>query len=298
MNSMRTLLFALALAAAAPLGADELTSKMTARLSEEAEAFRRLATEVLGHETLRQHALKPARRFRPRTGTAAIEAPKDEWQERELISEYGFANISNAIHELRQVTSVDGRNVADPKKAQAALARAITIKDDARLKDALKQLEKYGLRGAATDLGQVILLFSRRDLDRYEFTARTRTVLNNTQVQVFAYKQLDGPEVLTLVEADKGDRTRHFRIEGEIWTLAENFAPLRITVVVSEGSGASARREETTVDYAMSPFGALLPTAASHRETLAGKLTAENRFTYSDFKKFGASSDIKFEDDK
>jgi len=271
---------------------------MTARVSEEADAFQRVATQILGHEVLNQHALKPPKRFRPRMGKAVAEPPKDEWQDRELTSEYGFETISSAIHELRQVTSVDGKKVAETKKAQAALAKAISSNDEARLKDALKEIEKYGLRGAATDFGQVIMLFSRRDLNRYEFTARKQTTLNDLQVQVFSYKQIDGPEALTLVEGRKGDQTRHLRIEGEIWTLAENFVPLRISVVVNTGAGTDARREETTVDYAMSPYGALLPTSAVHREVLAGKLTAENRFTYSDFKRFGASSDIKFETEK
>jgi hypothetical protein len=286
------------LAAAGLLSADALTQKMTARVSEEAEAFQRVAIQVLGRETLQQHALKPPKRFRPRIGKAVAEPPKDEWQDRELISEYGFAAVSSNLHELRQVTSVDGHAVADTKKAQTNLARAITTKDEARLKEALKQLEKYGLRGAATDLGQVLMLFGRREIDRYEFTTRGRQTLNGLPVVVFVYQQLDGPEALTLVEANKGDQTRHLRISGEIWTLAENFVPLRITVITSEGVGPLLRREEVTVDYAMSPYGALLPTSASHRELIGGKLDAENRFTYADFKKFGASSDIKFEVEK
>ena len=44
----------------------------------------------------------------------------------------------------------------------------------------------------------------------------------------------------------------------------------------------------------MSDYGALLPVATTHREVRAGKTTAENLFTYSEFHKFGASSDIKF----
>ena len=35
--------------------------------------------------------------------------------------------------------------------------------------------------------------------------------------------------------------------------------------------------------------------AANSLETAAGKVTAENTFVYSDFHKFGASSDIKFD---
>jgi len=35
--------------------------------------------------------------------------------------------------------------------------------------------------------------------------------------------------------------------------------------------------------------------STEHRELHGGKVVAENHFTYADFHKFGASSDIKFE---
>ena len=44
------------------------TQRMIARLSEEADAFRRIAPSLLGHETLEQKAHKPQPRFRPRVG--------------------------------------------------------------------------------------------------------------------------------------------------------------------------------------------------------------------------------------
>jgi hypothetical protein len=293
--SMRALAgFLLVFSLGAPvLRADELTEKMSARLSEEAEAFLRIAPLVLGHETLQQKALKPPRRFRPRVGTAATAPPKDDFQQRTLISEYGFGMIGSSLHELRQVTSVDGRKVSDPRKAQESLTRAIAAKDEQRLKEALQQLEKHGLRGAATDFGQLLLLFTRREIERYEFVARGGNLLNGEPVRVFSYKQVYGPEALTLVEGDKDGAQRRFRAEGEIWTRPD-FLPLRITIVASDGTGAAARREEAAVDYKMSDYGALLPVTIAHREIRAGKTTAENLFTYSDFHKFGASSDIKF----
>src|SRR6185295_12141200 len=292
--SMRALAgFLLVFSLGAPaLRADELTQKMSARLSEEAEAFLRIAPLVLGHETLQQKALKPPRRFRPRMGAAATAPPKDDFQQRTLVSEYGFAMIGSSLHELRQVTSIDGRKVTDPRKAQESLARAIAAKDEERLKEALQQLEKHGLRGAATDFGQLLLLFTRREIERYEFVARGNNMLNGEPVLVFSYQQVDGPEALTLVEGDKDGAQRRFRAQGEIWTRPD-FMSLRITIVASEGTGADARRQEAAVDYRMSDYGALLPVATAHREIRAGKTTAENLFSYAEFHKFGASSDIK-----
>lgn len=285
----------------ATLRADEATQKMTARLSEEAEAFQKLALDVLGVETLHQRAQKPPSRFRLRAGAAAMTPPQPEWKQRYIVSEYGFAAFGSdpsALHELRQVVSVDGRKVGDSKKAQEELAKIITASDDARKKEALKQFEKYGLEGAVTDFGQLILLFTRRGLERYEFLPKGARMLGGTKMLVFSYKQLDGPEGLTLIEANKKDRVRHLRVEGEIWVRAADDFPMRISLAASEGDGATAVREEAMVDYAMSSFGALLPTATFHRELRGGRVTAENRFTYADFHKFGASSDIKFDVDK
>jgi hypothetical protein len=289
---MRSLFFLLLLPA---LRADQATEKMMARVSEEAEAFRIVAPQVLGKESLHQRAMKPPPRFRPRVGAAVNTPPPPRWNERDIVSEYGYASLGGVLHELRQVTTVDGRKVADDKKAQEALAKAITASDDARKKEVLKQFEKYGLIGAVTDFGQLLLLFTRREMERYEFTQKGAEMLSGARVLVFHYKQIDGPEGLTLVRADKGDQVSDLNVQGEIWVQADNYLPLRITMEASQGTSGQTLREESSVDYAMSPYGALLPTQTSHRETAAGKVTAENKFVYSDFHKFGASSDIKFE---
>jgi hypothetical protein len=288
-----------ALLISVPLLADDITSKMRARVSEEAEAFQRLAPEVLGQETLHQRAAKPASRFRPRIGADATAPPKLEYQERTIVSEYGFTAMSGGdIHELRQVTSVDGKKIEDVRKAQAALAKAIVANDDARKKVLLKQFEKYGLLGAVTDYGQALLLFTRQNLDRYEFTSKGENWLNGQKVRVFGYRQLEGPEALTVIEEKKGDQVRRLRIEGELWVLRDSFVPVRVILSTSQGAEPDRIKEEASIDYAMSAYGALLPVKTDHRETRGGKVAAENGFVYSNFKKFGASSDISFEPSK
>jgi len=279
------------------LRADELTNKMMARVSEEAEAFQKLAPEVLGEETLHQRSMKPQGRFHPRVGNGPV---KPEWLERTIVSEYGFTAFSSgdssSLHELRQVTSVDGKKIEDTKKAQQALAKAITATDDTRKKTLLKQFEKYGLVGAVTDYGQALLLFTRRNMERYEFTAKGANSLNGQSVRVFGYRQIDGPEALTVIEESRNDQVRHLRIEGELWVRSDNFVPVRI--IMSATQSADPVKEEASIDYAMSADGALLPVKTEHRETRGGKIAAENQFSYANFKKFGASTDIKFDTGK
>ncbi len=292
LDIMRACLF---LVLAAGLHADELTQKMTARVSEEAEALLKIATDVVGTETLHQSAVKPSSRFHPRTGTVL---PAAQWVEHNITSEYGFARFateSGAIHELRRVTTSDGHKIAESKKAQDELARAMTATDDNSKKELLKQFEKYGLTGAASDFGQLLLLFTRRGIQRYEFTYKGSKMIGYDKTLVFAYKQIDGTEALTVFDAKKHDKAQHMRLEGEIRVRADDFVPLQITLSAHTGDAPNSLREDAAVTYKMSDFGALLPVSTEHQEFRNGKVVAQNRFTYSDFHKFGAASAIKFD---
>ena len=73
---------------------------------------------------------------------------------------------------MRRVTEVDGRTLQDPRKAQDELAAIVTASDDKRKRELLEQFEKYGLVGAVTDFGQLLLLFTSSDILHYEFTYR------------------------------------------------------------------------------------------------------------------------------
>ncbi|MEO8096140.1 MAG: hypothetical protein ABI811_00450 [Acidobacteriota bacterium] len=278
--------------------ADERTQRLTARLAEEAAAFQRVAPRMLGRETLVQRAQKPARRFRVRVGKAATVDPEPEWQERTLISEYGFTTFAasqggGAIHELRQVVSVDGKPVKSSVQDPEALARIIVASDDGRKRELLKQFQEYGLVGAANDFGQIILLFTAANMPRYEFSYAGRAEVDGKPVLGFSYKQIDGPNPLTVVDVRR-DRVEDLKIEGEVWVHESTYLPIRVTMASTSGQ-SDAVREEAIVIYAFSRFGSLLPKATRHREIRGGKVVAENNFTYTDFKRFGASTDIQFE---
>jgi hypothetical protein len=292
-QSMRALLV---LALASPVWADELTRQVTARLAEEADAFQRLAPKVLATETLHQKALKPPSRFHMRVGDP--KQPTPEWREREVVSEYAYASLggdSQSIHEMRQVITAEGKRVQDPKKAQELLAKVITSNDQERKRELLKEFEKYGLTGEVTDFGQMILLFTPRSIGRFEFVPQGVQMLDNVRTLVFTYKQIDGPEAVTVFDASKQDAARGVRAEGRLWVLADTYLPVRISMLSSSGEGAAALREEATVDYELSRFGVLLPASTLHRELRGGTMVTENHFIYSGFHKFGAASDISFE---
>jgi hypothetical protein len=288
---------ALLVCLAAPLCADDLTQRMAARLAEEADAFRRLAPQVLGEETLLQRAEKPPPRFRPRVGKAATAPPQPVWQQRQIVSEYGFGTLGGeqgALHELRQVISVDAKKVRETGAAQRAMARILALRDEAKEKELLKEFEKAGLVGAATDFGQLLLLFTPRDIGRYEFTALEPRLAGATPALVFGYRQTDGPQALTVFEAGPHEQATRMRMQGEVWVRQDNLLPLRITLAASR-EGAGGFREEASVDYAMSSYGALLPSGTEQKELRGGKLVVQNLFSYGSFRKFGASSELRFD---
>lgn len=288
--------FALLMFVATASAADQ-TQAMLARLSEEADAFRRIAPSLLGHETLEQKARKPVSRFRPRVGKDAKAPPPAVWQDRQIVSEYGFVSFTGeteSLHELRRVLSVDQKPVADLKKTDS-LARVITLKDDQRERELLKEFEKYGLVGAVTDFGPLIMLFTPREIEHFEFTLKGAQTLGVAGALIFKYTQIDGPEMLSIFDKDSKEKPRRMRVEGEVWVREDNYLPLRITISVGDGQAASTVREEASVDYASSSFGALVPSAINHKEVAGGQLRVQNTFLYSDFHKFGADAEIQFE---
>ncbi len=288
----------LILAAAIPALADEQVRKMTARLSEEAEAFAMVAPSLLSRETFEQRASKPPSRFRPRIGEDALKAPEPKWQTRKIVSEYAystFAGSKEALHEFRQAIQIDSRAVQKSDKALDALAKGIKSTDDERKRRMLKEFEKLGLRGAVTDLGPMILLFTRRSIETYEFLSKGRSTLDGKPALVFSYKQIDGPERMTVFEANRGDRAVRLKPSGEVWVTAADLVPLRIVMNVSRKEDEIQFRDQMTVDYAMTEHGVLAPRRSSHKEWQGSTLIAENTFSYAPFRRFGASSDIKFE---
>src|SRR5579864_82781 len=290
---MRALLFFLLIPA---LRADERTQNLITVLAKQADIFERIAPQVLGRETLHLRVLTPPPRFRPRIGEAAKKPLQPSWRERDIISEYGFAALGDTrqqLHEMRRVVAVDGRIVEDEKQAQDSLAKLVTASDDQRKRMALKQLEKYGLHGAAVDFGQLLLLFNRRGVERYEFTFSSAQQVDGFPIAVFRYKQLDGPEAMTVFE---GDKPLRLRVQGEVWVRSDTYVPVRITLVARQGESEAGLREEATVHYVMSAFGVLLPSLIEQHELRAGQLTSESRFVYASFHKFQTSSGIKFGD--
>src|SRR5216684_214117 len=98
----------------------------------------------------------------------------------------------------------------------------------------------------ATDFGQLLLLFSRANLERYEITYLGARLVAPVRMQAFRYKQLDQPEPLTLFH---GGQTQRLSAEGEIWVRESDGFLARVTLVATDKSSEKILREEAAVDY-------------------------------------------------
>jgi len=284
----------LALAASAP-AADEQLERILSRLAEEAEAFRNAAPTVVAEETLKQRAAKKQSRLRPRIGAAATRAPEVKYQTREVVSEYSYSALRespNMLHEFRQVLSVDGKPVTAREKARQTLAMGMRSADDRLKKRMLEEFEKHGLVGAATDFGQVILLFEKRRQSGYEFEFAGKSRIGAESVAGFSFRQTEG-EGVTIIE---GRNLIRRPLLGEIWVREEDNLPLRVRLVAVREQGGQVIRDEATVDYVLSQHGFLTPAAVTHRQIAGGQTVVENSFQYAPFRKFSAEAEIKFTD--
>ncbi|MGE5646554.1 MAG: hypothetical protein ACM336_12255 [Acidobacteriota bacterium] len=277
--------------AAAP---DQQLDQALSRISEEAEVFRLTAPKIVAQEKLVQRALKPPGRFRPRLGSAALQPPKPQYRTREVISEYGFATFREApgaIHEVRQVVSVDNRRVTSVEKARETLVAGLRSDDDRLKKRILENFEKHGLTGAATDFGQVLLLFTRARLPDYAFSWGGAGVVGTDPARIIEFRQRSGDGALTIFERGKALRQP---LEGQLWIRESDGQPLRVVFRTRRDEAGRTVRDEAQVDYIMAQGAFLAPASVTHRQMRDADLVVENVYQYSAFRIFKVDAEIKF----
>ena len=269
--------------------ADGQLDRVLARVSGEAEAFAGRAPMMVTQETLRQKVRRGPARFRPRVGVAPV-----AYLTREIVSEYGwsrFKDSPNWLHEFRQVITVDGRQVRSHEKARTTLTMGINSEDDRVKKRMLEEYARYSLADVGTDFGQLILLFARRGLANYAFQPIGAGRIGADQTLQYAFEQKAGQEALTIFQRRQMIRQN---LRGSLWVRERDGVPLRVVLESVRQEGKVKIRDEAVVDYMMSAHGALVPVSVVQRQLQDGELMVENRFEYGPFRKFAATSDIKF----
>jgi len=267
------------------------------KLQEEADRFAEGALRVVGTEVLEQRAVVAPPRFRLRAGAAATTPAEGRLQTKQLVSEYGYSTLKpgGPLHEFRQVVSVDGKPVARAEEARVALVKGTSSDDDRYKQRMLRDFERYGLVGGATDFGQLILLFAGSQRDKYTFQFVGTDRIGPEQAIVLSFRQKAGEESLMIFEGRSSHRQR---LNGSIWLRTDDYLPLRIRVVSERMRKDRIIRDEGTVEYFKpSRQEFLLPASVLHQQFVNGEMAAENRFRYTGFRRFSTDSEIRFDTD-
>lgn len=287
------LLAAIVFASVQPPPPDSMDAALR-RLSEEAEAFARLAPEVISEEVCRQKSAKGRRGLHIGRGEAKAGAPSLSYRVREITSEFGFAPLkdgSGRLHEFRRVVAVDGRKVDGAAQARRVLTFALKAAEDRERLRLLRDFARWGLDGAVTDFSQSILLFTRRGLANFAFQPEGTGRAGPEQAIILGFRQQAGPQTFTVF--DRGEVSRH-ALEGHLWLRQSDMLPLRIEIRTSRLQDKLPVRDTAVIDYSMSPHGALMPVSVLYRQYVEDTLVMENSLQYGPFRRFSASAEIKF----
>jgi hypothetical protein len=278
------------------------------RVSEEAEAFFQKAPRIIGRETLTHKGrLGPPRiRWGKSKG-----APEVRYYSREITSEYGFAALHDKpewIREFRQVVAIDGRPVlSGNSNPRQALAEGMTNEDDRRRLNLLRDFERFGQVGAATDFGQTLLLFRTRQRPDYEFQFVSREFSGAEEVYIIQWRQKPGSEDAARVYA--GRKLDRVSMEGRL-TVRQDGVPLKIVLGLRNTEDDSVVTHAASVEYAPSRYGVVLPSAVQYRKISQRLIPAkkkkdpptpgepllliDNTARYADWQMFSAEAEIKF----
>jgi hypothetical protein len=265
------------------------------RVAEEAGLLAQKAPRFFSTETLLHRAVS---RPRPlvRAGGAASKPVAVKLTERVIVSEYTVgplkAPASGSLLEFREVVSVDGRKVQSSGTARHALSLGLPSADDQARKRMLEDFAKYTIGAVATDYALVLLSFADGSREDLRITLSGDSRVGDDEAALFVWDQQSSEKGQVIFA---GRETARQPLSGKLWVRKTDGLPLRIWVWAAQRVGEYIVRDEATVDYAMTPHGFVAPQSIHHLHIVEGQMTAENLYTYSPFRLFGADSEIRFQ---
>jgi hypothetical protein len=230
---------------------------------------------------LEQQAKKPSKSTQD--GNITVNLPP-EFRTHVVISDYALGQIgkTRAIHEIRSILTIDGREISPADEARHALAIGIRSPDDELKHRLLENFERNRLEGAVTDFGPLLLLFTTAARPHYTFAMGRQRLLHGVPMIALQYTQISGNSGLTVFH----NRTVNVRsTHGEIWLRTGDLLPLRIILETEAPvAGTLKIRNSAVVDYTPTAFG-LAPAHIHHMQSLGPDLLVENDLQYSGYQR-------------
>lgn len=249
------------------------------RLSREASQFWQRAPGFLGRETIHQRVFVN----KPKRGHAEDTSPDLKGQPRfktqQIVSWYGFGSLRGspeAVREFRRIFEIDGKPIEREGAAKLSFIAEIASHRDEAKENLLKQFEKEVLPGAATDFGQVLLLFSKSKLDQYSFQPAGESRIGADVALVIAFQQVGGDQALRILD---GGKKLAEKLQGQVLVRQGDYLPLRISLNSNREHKKNHIRDEASVDYALTG-GTLLPASLTYRRYVNNDLLVESTYRY------------------
>lgn len=263
-------------------GQDPRLRGVGARVTTVADLFSQTAQQYMCREALRQRVIRPRSLKKVKGNTVAIVSGAPQYAERRIVSYYAFTTVARraAIHEIRQVLTVDKSTVAGDFEGRKLFRSALLTHDDEAKTRLLAAFNDETLNGVATDLGQMVLLFQKDSLKNFTFDYEREDVVGGVRTAVIRYAQKRGPESVHINDHGK---LINSALRGWLWVRLPDYLPVRITMISERSEKKHDIRDEAEVDYMEFSDGALLPSAVLHRRYDDDILAAEDEFRYSDW---------------
>ncbi len=250
------------------------------RLAREASQFWQAAPGFAARETIRQRIIVAPKR---RKTAPDAPPPQPKWKAQQIESWYGFGafrRAPEALREFRRSYAIDDKPIEAEARARAGFAAELTSRDEEERDKLLEEFQKNIMPGAATDFGQVILLFTKGKLEQYAYEPATQARMGADRALVIPFKQSGGGQALRIVE---GRRQIERKLEGALWVREGDYLPLRIAFNSERALDKKTRvRDEATVDYLVTA-GALLPASLVYRRFENDVLVVEANYQYQDW---------------
>jgi len=201
-------------------------------LARTAATFAATAPGLTAQETLDQRGrrgfIETLRGKKGQIKKLDVTLPED-FRTHHVVSRYALAEIGEGrvLHEIRTAVTIDGKNLATPDEASHALTIGLQSADDVTKRKLLEDLEHNQLEGAATDFGQLILLFDKRLQKDYDFALAGAQHPGGEPVVVLDYRQISGTQGLTVFRETTEDRQP---ATGQIWLRRTDLLTVRITM--------------------------------------------------------------------
>ncbi len=257
------------------------------RLAKDASDFWATAPRYVAEETWRESStITPERQKRHlRIGAAATKKPVDTTVIRQLVSYYAFGAFRHgpeALFEFRHIISVDGKAKGDPDRELKKFEAGLHEKSDHWRHKAREDFEMQTMSGVVVDFGQLIMLFTKRRQQQYDYKLNGTERLGADIALRVDFEQRQGKQGLHI--SDPGQEPENTPLRGQILVRRGDLGVLQIRLSASRKEKAIEVRDEGQVDYFRNAAGALLPTSVVHRRYEDKKLIYEDSFQYSNWR--------------